>query len=202
MATGRDIRFREEVSPNIEFLLQSYSNTQDVIQFIDTKVGAYVALIGILASLLVGSLVHVLTELAGKSGRVLTYALLIALGVLSLVFLYQLVQVFYRAYEVLLPRHGPALIEKGGAVGLFSASDISEYLSDHTLGEYARAVDQMTELDLIEELAYEAAKLSGIACVKLRHLEMATNACKWAVLTWALLLVAVVVLEVLLPHLA
>ena len=44
--------------------------------------------------------------------------------------------------------------------------------------------------------------LSRIACVKLQHLEMATNACKWAVLTWALLLVAVVILEVLLPHLA
>lgn len=202
MATGRDIRYRDEVSPNIEFLLQSYSNTQEIIQFIDTKIGAYVALIGILASLLVSNLVHVLTELAGKSAGLLTYILLVVTGVLALAFLYQLVQVFYRAYEVLLPRHGAALMEKDGAIGLFSASDISAYLEDHSLDEYAGAVDGMTEQNLIEELAYEAAKLSMIACAKLEHLEKATNNCKWAVLTWALLLVAVVVLEVALPHLA
>jgi hypothetical protein len=201
MATGRDICYHDEVSPNIEFLLQSYSNTQEIIQFIDTKVGAYVALIGILASLLVSNLVHVLTELAGKSAGLLTYVLLVVTGVLALAFLYQLVQVFYRAYEVLLPRHGAALMEKDGAIGLFSASDISAYLEDHSLDEYASAVDAMTEQELIEELAYEAAKLSRIACAKLEHLEKATNNCKWAVLTWALLLVAVVVLEVALPHL-
>jgi hypothetical protein len=202
METGRSTRFRDEVSPNIEFLLQSYSNTQDVIQFIDTKVGAYVALIGILASLLVSNLVHVLTELAGKGDGPPIYALLALMGLLTLVFLYQLVQVFYRAYEVLLPRHGAALMEKDGAVGLFSASDISEYLQEHSLDEYASAVDGLTERDLIEEIAYEAAKLSRIACAKLEHLERATNNCKWAVLTWALLLVAVVGLEVVLPHLS
>jgi hypothetical protein len=201
MPTARDIRYRDEISPNIEFLLQSYSNTQEVIQFIDTKVGAYVALIGILASLLVSNLVHVLTELAGKTAGLLTYVLLVATGVLALAFLYQLVQVFYRAYEVLLPRHGAALMEKDGAKGLFSASDISAYLEDHSLDEYASAVDAMTEMDLIQELAYEAAKLSRIACAKLEHLEKATSNCKWAVLTWALLLVAVVALEVALPHL-
>jgi hypothetical protein len=202
MGTGRDIRFRDEVSPNIEFLLQSYSNTQEVIQFIDTKVGAYVALIGILASLLVSNLVHVLTELAGKSSGPLIYGLFVLTGLLALAFLYQLVQVFYRAYEVLLPRHGAAMMEKNGAVGLFSASDISDYLTDHSLDEYAQVVDTMTEQDLIEEIAYEAAKLSRIACAKLEHLEKATDNCKWAVVTWALLLVAVVALEVALPHLA
>jgi hypothetical protein len=32
----RDVHFCDEVSPNVQFLLESYSDTQDVIQFFDT----------------------------------------------------------------------------------------------------------------------------------------------------------------------
>ncbi|MBN1815484.1 MAG: hypothetical protein JXA14_26865 [Anaerolineae bacterium] len=200
MARERDIRFRDEVSPNVEFLLQSYSNTQDVIQFFDTKVGAYVAVIGLLASLLVAGLIDALIALSAKGATQLKYALMVALGCLALAFLYQLVQMFYQAFQVLSPREGPALMEKEIAVGLFSAGNILEYLEDHTAEEYADAVHNMDERALIAELSYEAIKLSQIAGIKLEHLQKATFHSKWAIMLWAVLLVVVTVIEVILPQ--
>jgi hypothetical protein len=86
MTRERDIRFRDEVSPNVEFLLQSYSNTQDVIQFFDTKVGAYVAVIGVLTSLLVTGLINALVSLSATGVTYLEYGLLVILGCLALFF--------------------------------------------------------------------------------------------------------------------
>jgi hypothetical protein len=200
MAKERDIRFRDEVSPNVEFLLQSYSNTQDVIQFFDTKVGAYVAVIGVLTSLLVTGLINALFALSATGITYLEYGLLVILGCLALAFLYQLVQMFYQAFQVLSPREGPALMEKEIGVGLFSAGNIIEYLEDHTAEEYADAVHNMDERDLIAELSYEAIKLAQIAGIKLEHLQKTTYHAKWAILLWAVLLVAVVVLQVVLPQ--
>jgi hypothetical protein len=200
MATERDIRFRDEVSPNVEFLLQSYSNTQDVIQFFDTKVGAYVAVIGLLASLLVTGLINALIALSAKSATSLKYALMVVLGCLALAFLYQLVQMFYQAFQVLSPREGPALMEKEIGLGLFSAGNILEYLEDHTAEEYADAVHNMDERELIAELSYEAIKLAQIAGIKLEHLQKATFHSKWAIMLWAVLLVVVTVIEVILPQ--
>jgi hypothetical protein len=202
MARERDVRFRDEVSPNVEFLLQSYSNTQEIIQFFDTKVGAYVAVIGLLASLLVAGLIDVLVELSNKGGTPLKYGLIIALGCLALAFLYQLVQMFFQAFQVLAPREGPALMEKEIGVGLFSAGNILEYLEDHTAEEYADAVHNLDERELIAELSYEAIKLAQIAGIKLDHLQKATRHTKWAILLWALLLVVVVVLQVVLPQIS
>jgi hypothetical protein len=162
MTRERDIRFRDEVSPNVEFLLQSYSNTQDVIQFFDTKVGAYVAVIGVLTSLLVTGLINALVSLSATGVTYLEYGLLVILGCLALVFLYQLVQMFYQAFQVLSPREGPALMEKEIGAGLFSAGNILEYLEDHTAEEYADAVHNMDERELIAELSYEAIKLAQI----------------------------------------
>ena len=88
MVRERDIRFRDEVSPNVEFLLQSYSNTQEIIQFLDTKVGAYVAVIGLLASLLVTGLIEALIALSSKDATFLKYGLMVVLGCLALAFLY------------------------------------------------------------------------------------------------------------------
>lgn len=200
MARERDVRFRDEVSPNIEFLLQSYSNTQDVIQFLDTKVGAYVAVTGLLASLLVAGLVDALIALSAEDAIPLKYALVVALGCLALAFLYQLVQMFYQAFQVLAPREGPALMEKEIGVGLFSAGNILEYLEDYTAEEYADAVHNMDERELIAELSYEAIKLAQIAGIKLEHLQKTTDHAKWAILLWAVLLVVVVVLQVILPQ--
>jgi hypothetical protein len=200
MAKERNVRFRDEVSPNVEFLLQSYSNTQEIIQFFDTKVGAYVAVIGVLASLLVAGLIEVLIELSGKNASLLKYGLMIALGCLALVFLYQLVLVFYQAFQVLAPREGPALMEKEIGAGLFSAGNILEYLEDHTADEYADAVHNLDERELIAELSYEAIKLAQIAGIKLEHLQKATLHTKWAILLWAVLLVAVVIVQVTLPQ--
>lgn len=200
MTHERDIRFRSEVSPNVEFLLQSYSNTQDVIQFLDTKVGAYVAVIGVLTSLLVGGMIDAFVTLSAKGATLLKYSLMVILGCLALVFLYQLVQMFYRAFQVLSPREGPALAEKEIAVGLFSAGNVLEYLEDHTAREYADAIHNMDEQELIAELSYEAIKLSQIAGIKLEHLRKATHHAKWAILMWAVLLVVAVVLQVVLPQ--
>lgn len=200
MVRERDIRFRDEVSPNVEFLLQSYSNTQEIIQFLDTKVGAYVAVIGLLASLLVTGLIDTLIALSGKGSTLLKYGLMAALGCLALAFLYHLVQVFLQAFQVLAPRVGATLIEKEGAIGLFSVGNILEYLEDHTVDQYAEAVHNMDEMELIAELAYEAVKLAQIAGIKLEHLQKATYHTKWAILLWAVQLVVVVVLQVLLPQ--
>ncbi|MBN1978581.1 MAG: hypothetical protein JW918_14380 [Anaerolineae bacterium] len=200
MAKERDIRFRDEVSPNVEFLLQSYSNTQDVIQFFDTKVGAYVAVIGVLTSLLVTGLINVLVALSTTGATYLEYGLLAVLGCLALVFLYRLVQMFYQAFQVLSPRAGPALMEKEIGAGLFSAGNILEYLEEHTASEYADAIHNMGERELIAELSYEAIKLAQIAGIKLEHLQKTTHHAKWAILLWAVLLVVVVVLQVVLPQ--
>jgi hypothetical protein len=200
MVKERDIRFRDEVSPNVEFLLQSYSNTQDVIQFFDTKVGAYVAVIGVLTSLLVTGLINALSALSATGATYLEYGLLLVLGCLTLVFLYQLVQMFYQAFQVLAPREGPALMEKEIGAGFFSAGNILEYLEDHTAEEYADAVHNMDERELIAELSYEAIKLAQIAGIKLDHLQKTTYHAKWAILLWAVLLVTVVVLQVVLPQ--
>jgi hypothetical protein len=193
--------FRESVSANIEFLLQAYCNTQQVIQFFDTKAGAYVAVNGVLASLLVSSAVRVMIGLSQAAPGILKNVLLSLVGAVSLVFLYQLAQVFYRAFLVLYPRRGPELVEKGAATGLFWAMDVVAYLQDHSLEEYADSIGKMTEEDLIVELSYEAAKLSRITSSKLEHLEDATDHCKWAVLLWAALLLIVGVVEVILPTL-
>jgi hypothetical protein len=200
MLRERDVRFRDEVSPNIEFLLQSYSNTQEIIQFLDTKVGAYVAVIGLLASLLVAGLIEALIALSGKSSTSLKYGLMVALGCLALAFLYQLVRMFLQAFQVLAPRVGPTLMDKEGAIGLFSVGNILEYLEGHTTEEYAEAVHNLDERELISELAYEAVKLAQIAGIKLEHLQKATYHTKWAILLWAVLLVVVVVLQVVLPQ--
>jgi hypothetical protein len=200
MARERDVRFRDEVSPNVEFLLQSYSNTQEIIQFFDTKVGAYVAVIGVLASLLVTGLIETLIALSGKGIAALKYGAMAVLAGLALAFLYQLVQMFFQAFQVLAPREGPALMEKEIGIGLFSAGNILEYLEDHTPEEYADAVNDLDERALIAELSYEAIKLAQIAGVKLEHLQKATYHTKWAILLWAVLLVVVVVLRVVLPQ--
>ena len=191
----------EGVSLKVEFLYQSYSNTQEVIQFFDTKAGAYVAVNGILATLLMNRAVHTLTELSSKTNPVPKYIFLVLLGGIAVGFLYQLARVLYQAFLVLLPRHGPDLVEKGNTVGLFWAGDIIEYLQNHTLDQYTTAIHEMSGDDLVAELTYESVKLSHITCIKLEHLEKATKHFKWTILSWVVLLFIASLLETLLPHL-
>lgn len=198
---SNDSSFQESVSANVEFLFQAHSNTQRAIQFFDTKAGAYVAANGVLASLLVSSIVHAMSELSRKSSVVPRCILLVLLSGIALVFLYQVAQVFYQAFLVLFPRYGLDLVEKGDAVGLFWAGNIVEYLQNHSLEQYADAVCKMSQRDLVVELSYEVAKLSQITSIKLEQLKKATQHCKWAILSWGVLLVVIGFIEVLLPHL-
>jgi len=194
--------FRDSVSPNEQFLLESYSNTQQVIQFFDTKAGAYLAVSGALASLLVGNVLHVVSGLLSAPEGFAKYALLVLVSGIASAFLFEFVQVIYRAFLVVYPRHGPQLVRRSNAAGLFWAGDIVEYLREHTLEQYAEAVCAMKACDIIAELAYEVAKLSQITCIKLKYLEKATRSSRRAIVLWAVSLVVTAVAGLSLPYLA
>jgi hypothetical protein len=193
-------RNQGESTPNIEFLYQSYSNTMQVIQFFDTKAGAYIVIIGILASLLVSSIVRSFGEISKQIIGISEYILLVLIGLGLLAFLYQMIQVFYQAFKVLLPRSGLDLVKKGKAGGLFWAGNITEHLRDYSLDNYMDTIRRMSVDDIVNEVAYECAKVSEITRIKLKHLEKATESCKISIFLWAILLIVVNVVEVLLPY--
>jgi len=182
--------------PSVDFLLQSYSNTQNIIQFMDTKAGAYIALNGILASLLMNEVLPLLTNLASIDSPMYKYLILGIVSTLGVIFLSSVVLVFYRSFLVLTPRSGSQIVEKGNAIGLFWASDVREYLRTRTIKDFVKAIYKIDERGLINELSFEAAKLAFITTEKQTQLQKATVHFKRAIVMWSVLLAVCAVIRV------
>lgn len=184
---------------NVDFLFNTYTHTQQTIQFIDTKAGAFIAVNGVFASLIANGLTKVLSELLVKDSIVSRYLIFPAITIMALLFLVMVLQVFYQSFLVLLPREGTKLIDKGNAVGLFWASNLVEFLHEHDLNEYAETVSKMDQDAVIREMSYEAAKLAKISSIKIKHLQKTTSHSMWAMILWAVLLISTGIVEILLP---
>lgn len=189
-----------DLSKNIEFLFNSYSNTRQMIQFFDTKAGAYVTVAGILASLITNNIVKVLTELPNKHLDYWQYILISFVSILAVCFFYNFTIIIYQAFLVLYPRSGQMLVKEEKALGLFWAGEIMQYLQKNTTAKYTELILKMEQQDIVVELSYEARKLSKITSIKLEHLGKATSHSKWMILFWVFLLIITSVLEILLPR--
>lgn len=196
---------RKKSTPNpeqVNFLLQSYNNTQQAIQFFDTKAGAYLAGNGVAVSLLLNNILPFLSDLI-KLDRSLLPGNLVAIRDYSLFFfvllalwcLYETSQVFLQSFLVLSPKSGISFIKKGGNVkGLFWVADIKSFVEKTSMHNYATTLSSLTTEDIVKELAFETAKLSYIATAKLSHLGKATKHFQKTIILWvvALLLVGLV----------
>ena len=184
-------------SRKIEFLLQSYTNTQQAIQFFDTKAGAYLGTNGVMASLLITNIIPSIQQIVKLKDDALR-SLLIGLLILGGLFLYSAVQVFIQAFLVLSPAKGVLFVPKGNAIGLFWAEDIKQIVKKNSLEEYVNQIDQLDTKQIVTELAYETAKLAGITSAKLQHLGKATKHFKLVIALWAITLLVISILEVVL----
>ncbi|MDD2922767.1 MAG: hypothetical protein PHQ36_10835 [Anaerolineales bacterium] len=176
-------------------MLQSYNNTQQTIQFFDTKAGAYLAGNGVAASLLVNNIIPYLSELIKVDRSLLTANLsifrnisLFLLTLLALLFLYETGLVFLQSFFVLSPKSGLKLVKKGSAKGLFWIEDIRNFVEKTSVHKYATTMSALSTTEIVEELAYETAKISFIATAKLSHLGSATKHFKRTIILWALAL--------------
>lgn len=187
---------RKTVTPKSEqanFLLQSYNNTQQAIQFFDTKAGAFIAGNGIAVSLLVntvfpymGELLSVDRSLLSKNLNGVLFGMLFFFILLALWSIYETSLVFLKSFLVLSPKSGYKFIKKGSAKGLFWVADIKDFVEKTSVDHYAETMTNLTTNEIVEELAFETAKLSYIASEKLNHLGSATRHFQRAIILWGI----------------
>jgi hypothetical protein len=176
----------------IRFLMTSYSNTQQAIQFFDTKAGAYLAGTGIFTTMIADSIVPFLVEYFTKPHKftenLLGTGFLVITIILAISFILETVQVFLQSFYVLSPRRGLTMVKKGNAKGLFWADDIKALLHEDSLNDYVSELSKLTNKQIVIEMAYETAKLSYITTEKLTHLNNATKHIKFAIILWGAIL--------------
>lgn len=182
----------------VNFLLQSYNNTQQSIQFFDTKAGAYLAGNGVAVSLLMNNILPYISDLikvdktllpsrlSWSTDLALLFSILIALWSL-----YETGQVFLQSFWVISPKKGFELVKKGEAKGLFWVSDIKTFVERTSIKEYATTMSSLTTEEIVEELAHETVKLSYIASAKLHHLGRATRHFQKTIILWVFALLFV-----------
>ncbi len=182
----------------VSFLLQSYNNTQQAIQFFDTKAGAYLAGNGVAVSLLLNNILPYLSDLIKMDRSVLSKNLTVVTDfslyffvLLALWCLYETAQVFLQSFLVLSPKSGLNFVEKEGAKGLFWVADIKAFVEKTSVHNYATTMSTLTIEDIVEELAFETVKLSYIATAKLAHLGSATKHFQKTIVLWVVALLFV-----------
>lgn len=175
----------------MNFLLQSYNNTQQSIQFFDTKAGAYLAGNGVAISLLINNIFPYISDLIKidrslSSQKLLWVAdsALLLFTIIALWSLYETGQVFLQSFLVISPQKGFKLVNNYQARGLFWVSDIKTFVEKTSMKNYAIMMSSLTTKDIVEELAYETVKLSYIASEKMYHLERATKHFQKTIILW------------------
>jgi hypothetical protein len=186
----------------IRFLMTSYSNTQQAIQFFDAKAGAFLAGTGIFTTMIADSIVPFLVEYFTKPHKftesLFDTGFLVITIILAILFTLETVQVFLQSFYVLSPRKGPNMVKKGNAKGLFWAGDIKALLQEDSLNDYVSELSKLTNKQIVIEMAYETAKLSYITTEKLTHLNNATKHIKIAIILWGLILLFEGIIKIIL----
>ncbi len=182
----------------VNFLLQSYTNTQQAIQFFDTKAGAYLAGNGVAVSLLLNNILPFLSDLIKTDRSLLPRNLAVITDLSSLAFillalwcLYETSQVFFQSFLVLSPKSGYKFIKKGSAKGLFWITDIKAFVEKTSVHNYAATLSSLSTEEIVAELASETVKLSFIASEKISRLANATKHFQMTIILWAVTLLFV-----------